>query len=134
MQSVSSRNWTRIAVSIFCNDNHYTTGTSNNKSLMQGQFSTQGPLPLVSIRLREWSTQLTALLDWPPPLDRRGQKTSVIIWFSDAYTFSFRCNSCNLFPLSLVYLKTQLHIQFTKSTVTGYQRSICKILIELFLN
>ena len=25
MQSVSSRNWTRIAVSIFCNDNNYTT-------------------------------------------------------------------------------------------------------------
>ena len=30
MQSVLSRNWTRIAVSIFCDDNHYTTGTSTN--------------------------------------------------------------------------------------------------------
>ena len=29
MQSVLSRNWTRIAVSISCGDNHYTTGTSN---------------------------------------------------------------------------------------------------------
>ena len=28
MQSVSSRNWTRVAVSISCDDNHYTTGTS----------------------------------------------------------------------------------------------------------
>ena len=28
MQSVLSRNWTRIAVSISCDDNHYTTGTS----------------------------------------------------------------------------------------------------------
>ena len=27
MQSVLSRNWTRIAVSISCEDNHYTTGT-----------------------------------------------------------------------------------------------------------
>ena len=28
MQSVSSRIWTRVAVSIFSDDNHYTTGTS----------------------------------------------------------------------------------------------------------
>ena len=28
MQSVLSRNWTRIAVSISCDNNHYTTGTS----------------------------------------------------------------------------------------------------------
>ena len=28
MQSVLSRNWTRIAVSISCGDNHYTKGTS----------------------------------------------------------------------------------------------------------
>ena len=28
MQSVLSKNWTRIAVSISCDDNHYTTGTS----------------------------------------------------------------------------------------------------------
>ena len=27
MQSVLSRNWTRVAVSISCDDNHYTTGT-----------------------------------------------------------------------------------------------------------
>ena len=30
MQSVSSRIWTRVAVSISYDDNHYTTGTSNN--------------------------------------------------------------------------------------------------------
>ena len=29
MQSVLSRNWTRIAVFISCDDNHYTTGTSS---------------------------------------------------------------------------------------------------------
>ena len=28
MQSVLSRNWTRITVSISCDDNHYTTATS----------------------------------------------------------------------------------------------------------
>ena len=33
MQSVSSRIWTRVAVSISYNDNHYTTGTSTH-SLM----------------------------------------------------------------------------------------------------
>ena len=30
MQSVRSRIWTRVAVSISCDDNHYTTGTSLN--------------------------------------------------------------------------------------------------------
>ena len=30
MQSVLSRNWTQIAVSISCDDNHYTTGTSDD--------------------------------------------------------------------------------------------------------
>ena len=29
MQSVLSRNWTRFTVSISCDDNHYTTGTSD---------------------------------------------------------------------------------------------------------
>ena len=31
MQSVSSRIWTRVAVFISYDDNHYTTGTSTNK-------------------------------------------------------------------------------------------------------
>ena len=31
MQPVSSRIWTRVAVSIFYDDNHYTTGTSKKK-------------------------------------------------------------------------------------------------------
>ena len=30
MQSVSFRIWTRVAVSILYDDNHYTTGTSTN--------------------------------------------------------------------------------------------------------
>ena len=30
MQSVSSRIWTRVAVSITYDDNHYTTGTSTD--------------------------------------------------------------------------------------------------------
>ena len=30
MQTVSSRVWTRVAVSISYDDNHYTTGTSKN--------------------------------------------------------------------------------------------------------
>ena len=32
MQSVSSRIWTRVAVSISYDDNHYTTGTSTNST------------------------------------------------------------------------------------------------------
>ena len=50
MQSVLSRNWTRIAVSISCDDNHYTMGTSSDdddpiyptpplgQDMTQGQF------------------------------------------------------------------------------------------------
>ena len=34
MQSVSSRNWTRVAVSISYDDNHYTTGTSIFRSFI----------------------------------------------------------------------------------------------------
>ena len=33
MQSVSSKIWTRVAVSISYDDNHYTTGTSNTYTL-----------------------------------------------------------------------------------------------------
>ena len=36
MQSVSSRIWTRVAVSISYDDNHYTTGTSSYE-LVVGQ-------------------------------------------------------------------------------------------------
>ena len=32
MQSASSRIWTRVAVSIFYDDNHYITGTSTTKN------------------------------------------------------------------------------------------------------
>ena len=31
MQSVRSRIWTRVVVSLSCDDNHYITGTSNEK-------------------------------------------------------------------------------------------------------
>ena len=34
MQSVSSRIWTRVAVSISYDDNDYTTGTSKNMMMM----------------------------------------------------------------------------------------------------
>ena len=43
MQSVSSRIWTRVAVSISYNDNHYTTGTSttDNISIADHAFTSQ---------------------------------------------------------------------------------------------
>ena len=37
MQSVSSKTWTRVAASIFYNDNHYTTGTSITPQAPQQQ-------------------------------------------------------------------------------------------------
>ena len=40
------------------------------------------------------------------------------------YITYFPASSSNLFLLSFVYLKTQLHILFTKSTPTGCQKSI----------
>ena len=41
MQSVSSRIWTRVAVSISNDDNHYTTGTSEYMCFNQaGDIST----------------------------------------------------------------------------------------------
>ena len=40
MQSVSSRIWTRVAVSISCDDNHYTTGTSYKSRINIYKFST----------------------------------------------------------------------------------------------
>ena len=43
---------------------------------------------------------------------------SIITYFLDAYTFWFRYNSRDSFPLSHVYLNTQVHILFTKSTLT----------------
>ena len=38
MQSVSSRIWTRVAVSISYDDNHYTTGTSNHYATVLNKF------------------------------------------------------------------------------------------------
>ena len=41
MQSVRSRIWTRVAVSISCDDNHYTTGTSNVREIERDWKSSQ---------------------------------------------------------------------------------------------
>ena len=42
MQSISSRIWTRVAVSISYDDNHYTTGTSYRIILRQSEFNNYG--------------------------------------------------------------------------------------------
>ena len=39
MQSVSSKIWTRITVSISYDDNHYTTGTSKESDLYKNNFT-----------------------------------------------------------------------------------------------
>ena len=49
MQSVSSRIWTRVAVSISYDDNHYTTGTSNN-----GLCCIGGPSKSMKVKREEY--------------------------------------------------------------------------------
>ena len=59
MQSVSSRIWTRVAVSNSCDDNHYTIGTTGTKLLF----------PFLSLRFfdmrRERNTQFLSMLTFP---------------------------------------------------------------------
>ena len=47
-QSVSSRIWTRVAVSISCDDNYYSTGTSTNRIgllvKLPNRYTTRGAL------------------------------------------------------------------------------------------
>ena len=70
MQSVSSRIWTRVAVSIFYDDNHYTMGTSLKAIIIPILISTLGTvtkglvqgLEKLEIRGRVESVQTTALL------------------------------------------------------------------------
>ena len=45
MQSVSFRIWTRVAVSISYDDNHYTTGTSSTGLNYEFSFSEEPSLP-----------------------------------------------------------------------------------------
>ena len=45
MQSVSSKIWTRVAVSISCDDNHYTTGTSFPKTSYSQKKNKKENLP-----------------------------------------------------------------------------------------
>ena len=47
MQSVSSRIWTRVAVSISYDDNHYTTGTSKTKLLYTQPVNINGYVPFL---------------------------------------------------------------------------------------
>ena len=47
MQSVSSRIWTRVAVSISYDDNHYTTGTSKKNKWYLTVCKKQNKLRLV---------------------------------------------------------------------------------------
>ena len=69
-------------------------------------------------------TDCLQLTNWAP-----GLKTSFTTYFLDAHTFSFWHNSLNSFPLFFVYLKTQVHILFIKSTLTGCQKSIFLLII-----
>ena len=61
MLSVLSRNWTRIAVSISCDDNHYTTTVDRLSIIWKSDLSDKikchfFKAAAVSIRLYEWTT------------------------------------------------------------------------------
>ena len=49
MQSVSSRIWTRVTVSISYDDNHYTTGTSTQAQLIYGNSLSENECTLQEI-------------------------------------------------------------------------------------
>ena len=51
MQSVSSRIWTRVAVSISYDDNHYTTGTSTDDIVLLANTPNQAETLLHSLEL-----------------------------------------------------------------------------------
>ena len=73
---------------------------------------------------RVLSTRLTAKPDWAPAWLTMKSKTPLLYIFWVPTHFTFLRNS---FPRSFAYLKTQLHILFTKSTLTGCQKSICNM-------
>ena len=55
MQSVSSRIWTRIAVSISYDDNHYSTGTSIKlEFLIDGRIASVGNVLIEIKQLISW--------------------------------------------------------------------------------
>ena len=60
-----------------------------------------------------------------------GSKTSIIIYFLHPHIFPFGTIHI-VFLMSFVYLKTQLQILFTKSILTGHQKSICNRLFLFF--
>ena len=97
MQSVSSRIWTSVAVSISYNDNHYTTGTSNI-------FIRNRTYPLIFIdRVDNKSCS-----HYPVQGDRA-------IWFCPNYW--------EIYLLSITG-KILTRIQLNKQIVTTFQRAI----------
>ena len=65
MQSASSRVWTRIAVSISYDDNHYTTGTSYKEVPYIPPNSRTGVSPLDGLVLYPvWPLSRDAAQDW----------------------------------------------------------------------
>ena len=97
MQSVSSRMWTRVAVSISCEDNHYTTGTSIT-------------VPIISFILKADSVFSTSIFTFHFRLVitegwvffTNGLRESRIIWKSHALPYSNSSTSDNSGSFSFV--------------------------------
>ena len=95
-----------------------------HRRLIQNRFST-----LRAPRQHDLLILLTALLDWLTS-NSSGLKTSVVIYLSDTHTVFLPAPHLSnssyaihiAFPLFLAYLKTQLHIQFSKSMQTGLSK------------
>ena len=61
MQSVSSRIWTRVAVSISYDDNHYTTGTSFINRQEKGKTKKEQKCILTDLSIRHFTEMLAEL-------------------------------------------------------------------------
>ena len=73
MQSVSSRIWTRVTVSISCDDNHYTTGTSNYNDYGERKCKTKiiiikfQTVSDIVLFLKQKKKRILTLLGWQNP-------------------------------------------------------------------
>ena len=114
MQSVSSRIWTRIAVTISRNDNHYTTGTSKFKWLS---------LPLHPSLLSEWWLEDICILKYQI-------WTSKFLWNTYNSVDSVSCHSDYFGTYSSI--KPNLQNQITFLWYSWCNTQLLKIVLTLF--
>ena len=92
MQSVSSRIWTRVAVSISYDDNHYTMGTSDLNSAIIWMVSTR---VLISDSSNPFTNPLVTIPSAPITIG-----ITVIFMFNSFFNFLARSRYLSLFSPS----------------------------------